>query len=173
MSEKLTLSQQPNREPYSCPFDDEGTPTKFLSLIEGGRVKEFYSDLTTARLLKTPPTGNGFRPGLGVYPMPDLVNLIVAPGEGTLEDLISQIDEGLVIDQILGHGADISGDFSVNIDLGYRIEKGKITGRVKDTMVTGNVYTALQNLIALASDNQWNGSCYTPSLIVDSLSVVG
>jgi predicted Zn-dependent protease len=36
--------------------------------------------------------------------MPDLVNLIVAPGEGTLEDLISQIDEGLVIDQILGHG---------------------------------------------------------------------
>ncbi|MFM6058477.1 MAG: metallopeptidase TldD-related protein, partial [Microcystis aeruginosa] len=44
---------------------------------------------------------------------------------------------------------------------------------VKDTMVTGNVYTALQNLIALGSDNQWNGSCYTPSLIVDSLSVVG
>jgi len=40
-------------------------------------------------------------------------------------------------------------------------------------MVTGNVYTALQNLIALGSDNQWNGSCYTPSLIVDSLSVVG
>jgi hypothetical protein len=39
-------------------------------------------------------------------------------------------------------------------------------------MVTGNVYTALQNLIALGSDNQWNGSCYTPSLIVDSLSVV-
>ena len=173
MSEKLTLSQQPDREPYSCPFDDEGTPTKFLSLIEGGRVKEFYSDRTTARLLKTTPTGNGFRPGLGVYPMPDLVNLIVAPGEGTLEDLISQIDEGLVIDQILGHGADISGDFSVNIDLGYRIEKGKITGRVKDTMVTGNVYTALQNLIALGADNQWNGSCYTPSLIVDSLSVVG
>nr|CAO88982.1 unnamed protein product [Microcystis aeruginosa PCC 7806] len=57
--------------------------------------------------------------------------------------------------------------------MGYRIEKGKITGRVKDTMVTGNVYTALQNLIALGSDNQWNGSCYTPSLIVDSLSVVG
>jgi PmbA protein len=173
MSEKLTLSQQPDKEPYSCPFDDEGTPTRFLSLIDQGKVKEFYSDRTTARLLKTQNTGNGFRPSLGVYPTPDLVNLIVEPGQGTLEDLISQMDEGLIIDQILGHGGDISGDFSVNIDLGYRVEKGKITGRVKDTMVTGNVYTALQNLIALGADNQWNGSCYTPSVIVDSLSIVG
>jgi PmbA protein len=173
ISEMLTLSQQPDKEPYSCPFDDEGTPTEAISLISQGQVEQFYCDRATARSLGSTSTGNGFRPGLGRYPTPDLVNLIIEPGSGSLEELIAQLDDGLVVDQMLGGGADLSGDFSVNVDLGYRVEKGKIVGRVKDTMVAGNVYTALKQVIALGSDRQWNGSCYTPSLIVDGLSVVG
>lgn len=173
LSNTLTLSQQPDKEPYSCPFDDEGTPTQPLSLITQGRIKQFYTDRTTARELNAQNTGNGFRPGLGRYPTPDLVNLIVEPGNGSLKELIAQLDEGLVVDQMLGGGADLSGDFSVNVDLGYRVEKGKIVGRVKDTMVAGNVYTALKQVAALGGDLQWNGSCYTPSLIVEGLSVVG
>lgn len=173
ISEKLTLSQQPEKEPYSCPFDDEGTSTKILSLIEQGKIQQFYCDRTTGRELGTQSTGNGFRPSLGRYPTPDLVNLIIEPGIGLLEDLITQLDNGLIIDQMLGGGADISGDFSINVDLGYHVKKGKIIGRVKDTMVAGNVYTALKNVIALGGDRQWNGSCYTPSIIVEGLSVVG
>lgn len=173
LSDVITLSQQPNQSPYDYPFDDEGTPTQFLSLIEQGRIKQFYCDRTTARSLKTESTGNGFRPGLDRYPSPDLVNLIVEPGKGSLEALIHQLDHGIIIDQILGGEPDISGDFSINIDLGYRVEKGKITGRVKDTMVSGNVYTALKQGLELGSDRRWSGSCYTPSLIVDGLSVVG
>jgi PmbA protein len=73
----------------------------------------------------------------------------------------------------LGGGPDISGDFSINVDLGYCIENGEIVGRVKDTMVAGNVYTILKQIFALGSDRQWNGSCYTPSVIVDGVSVVG
>lgn len=172
LSDLITLSQQPNLSPYDYPFDDEGTLTQFLSLMEKGRIKQFYCDRTTARSLKTETTGNGFRAGLGRYPTPDLVNLIIEPGKGSLEDLIGQIDHGIIIDQILGGEPDLSGDFSINIDLGYRVENGKITGRVKDTMVAGNVYTALKQIIALGSDQRWNGSCYTPSLIVDGLSVI-
>ena len=172
VSDSLTLSQQPDKEPYDCPFDDEGTPTQFLSLISQGRLEQFYSDRTIGRILGTGSTGNGFRPSLGRYPTPDLVNLLVEPGRGSLIDLISQLDQGLVVDQMLGGGADISGDFSINVDLGYRVDKGKIVGRVKDTMVAGNVYTALKQLIALGSDLQWNGSCYTPSVAVEGFSVI-
>jgi PmbA protein len=172
-SETLTLSQQPDKDPYSCPFDDEGTPTQTLSLISQGRVGQFYTDRTTARALGSQSTGNGFRPGLGRYPTPDLVNLLIEPGKGSLEELITQLDEGLVVDQMLGGGADLSGDFSINVDLGYRVEGGKIVGRVKDTMVAGNVYTALKQVVALGGDIQWNGSCYTPSLILQGLSVIG
>ncbi|WP_013323253.1 TldD/PmbA family protein [Gloeothece verrucosa] len=173
ISEQLSLSQQPDREPYDCPFDDEGTLTQKLSLIEQGTVQLFYCDRTTGRALGTSSTGNGFRPGLGRYPTPDLVNLIIEPGQGEFEALIRQLDKALIVEQILGGGADISGDFSINVDLGYRVEKGEILGRVKDTMVAGNVYSALKQVAALGNDVRWNGSCYTPSLIVEGLSVVG
>ncbi|GAB4184666.1 MAG: TldD/PmbA family protein [Coleofasciculaceae cyanobacterium] len=173
MSDPLTLSQQPDVGPYSCPFDDEGTPTQRLLLIREGRLQRFYCDRTTGRLLGTSTTGNGFRPGMGSYPTPGLVNLLIQPGKGSLYDLIGQLDRGLVVDQLLGGGAGISGDFSVNVELGYRVEKGQITGRVKDTMIAGNVYTVLKQLVALGDDADWNGPCYTPSLIVEGISTTG
>ncbi|MEM9542781.1 MAG: TldD/PmbA family protein [Cyanobacteria bacterium P01_E01_bin.42] len=173
VSEHLSLSQQPERGPYSCPFDDEGTNTQFLSLIQHGNLAQFYCDRATGRALRTVGTGNGFRPSLERYPTPELVNLVVEPGRGTLDELIHQLDRGLLVDQMLGGGSDISGDFSVNVDLGYRIDRGQIVGRVKDTMVAGNVYQALERVLALGGDNRWHGSCYTPSLIVEGLSVVG
>jgi PmbA protein len=173
VSDSLTLSQHPERGPYSCPFDDEGTLTQSVSLIERGHLHQFYCDRTTGRALGTTSTGNGFRPSLGRYPTPDLVNLLIEPGRGSLNDLIKNLENGLLIDQVLGSDADISGDFSVNIDLGYHIRNGEIVGRVKDTMVAGNVYTALKQVVALGGDAVWNGSCYTPSIIVEGLSAVG
>lgn len=173
LSEIISLSQKPDKEPYSCPFDDEGTPTQPITLIDRGRLTQFYSDRTTARELGLETTGNGFRPSLGSYPTPSLVNLIVEPGKDSFPELLTKLDRGIVVDQILGSGADISGDFSINVDLGYLVENGHICGRVKDTMIAGNVYDVLRQVIALGKDRIWNGSCYTPSIIVEGLSVVG
>jgi PmbA protein len=169
----LTLSQEPEAGPFSCPFDDEGTPTQALVFIQDGILQRFYCDRTTGRLLHTETTGNGFRPGLGSYPTPGLFNLLVRPGRGSLQDLITQMDNGLIVDQMLGGGGSISGDFSINVDLGYQVKNGRVVGRVKDTMVAGNVYIALKQLVALGGDGDWNGSCYTPSLIVEGLSATG
>lgn len=171
ISDQLTLTQNPYFAPYTCPFDDEGTPTQELLLIQEGVLQQFYFDRTTARQYKTKTTGNGFRPSLSTYPNPSLVNLIVNQGKGTLEELITTLDEGLIVDQILGGGADISGEFSVNIDLGYSVKKGQVLGRVKDTMIAGNVYSLLKQLHTLGGDHTWSGYCYTPSLIVDGVSI--
>lgn len=173
IAKDFTLSQDPQSGPFSCPFDDEGTPTQPLIFIQNGILQDFYCDRTTARHLKTRTTGNGFRPSLGSYPSPGLFNLLVRPGHKSFSDLITLLDDGLIVDQMLGGGDSISGDFSINVDLGYRVKKGQVVGRVKDTMVAGNVYTALKQLVALGSDAQWNGSCYTPSLVVEGLSTIG
>ena len=173
ISPLLTLSQQPSLEPYSCPFDDEGTVTQNLNLITQGRVENFYCDRFVGRELGLGTTGNGFRPSLGSYPTPSLVNVIIEPGNGSLKDLIKQLDNGIIVDQILGGGADISGDFSINVDLGYRVTNGEVVGRVKDTAIAGNIYTLLKDIAVLGSDRSWNGSCYTPTVIVEGLSVVG
>jgi PmbA protein len=171
-SSALTLSQQPDAGPFSCPFDDEGMATQRITFIKEGVLQLFYTDRTVGRALASGSTGNGFRPGLGSYPTPELFNLIVEPGSRSFSELIGTMERGIIVDQMLGGGAGISGEFSVNVELGYRVQKGAIVGRVKDTMIAGNVYTALKNL-ELGGDADWNGSCYTPSVIVEGLSTTG
>ena len=173
VSNDITLFQDPIAGPYSCPFDDEGTPTQNLTFIEDGILQHFYCDRATGNQLGIETTGNGFRPSFSSYPTPGLFNFLIKPGTGSLQELIEKMDNGLIVDQMLGGSGGISGDFSINVDLGYRVENGQVTGRIKDTMVSGNIYTALKQLIQLGGDADWNGSCYTPSLIVDGLSCTG
>jgi len=172
-SSALTLYQDPDTGPFSCPFDDEGSPTQKLVFIEQGLLRLFYTDRTTGKELGGGSTGNGFRPGLESAPTPGLFNTLIQPGELTFEQLLHQLDDAIVVDQILGETAGISGDFSINVDLGYRVSHGEIGGRVKDTMVSGNVYTALMHLQSLARDADWNGACFTPSVLLEGLSVTG
>lgn len=172
-SSALTLYQDPDVGPFSCPFDDEGTATRKLTFIDQGVLRLFYTDRSIGKELGGGSTGNGFRPGLGSAPTPGLFNTLIQPGTQTFEDLMTQLDDAIVVDQILGETAGISGEFSINIDLGYRIRNGQIQGRVKDTMVSGNVYTALMSLQVLGQDAEWNGACYTPSVLLTDLSVTG
>ncbi|NET26529.1 TldD/PmbA family protein [Okeania sp. SIO1I7] len=172
-SKQVTISQQPEEGPFSCPFDDEGIPTRSIKFIENGILQLFYTDRRTGRLLGSGTTGNGFRPDLGSYPTPELFNFIVQPGERSLKESIEMLDDAIIVDQILGGGAGISGDFSINVELGYRVRRGEIVGRVKNTMIAGNVYTALKQLAVLGSDGEWNGSCYTPHVILEGLSTIG
>ncbi|AIE72597.1 MULTISPECIES: TldD/PmbA family protein [unclassified Synechocystis] len=169
--EALNLSQDPTAIPFDSPFDDEGSLTQTLALIQNGEIAQFYTDHETAEKLGTTTTGNGFRPGLGSAPQPGLVNMLITPGTISFDQLLKELGNGLIIDQILGGGADISGDFSINVDLGYRVQNGQITGRVKDTMVSGNVYELLNQIVTLGSDHRWQGSCSTPSVIVNGASV--
>ncbi|MEM0978840.1 MAG: TldD/PmbA family protein [Cyanobacteria bacterium P01_H01_bin.58] len=172
-SEAVTFYQDPDVGPFSCPFDDEGHQTQRLTFIDRGILRLFYTDCTVGEELGADSTGNGFRPGLESAPTPGLFNTLIQPGDRSLEALVASLDNAIVVDQILGDVAGISGDFSINIDLGFRVHKGVIQGRVKDTMVSGNVYTALMNLKAVGQDADWNGACYTPSVVLEGLSVTG
>ena len=67
----------------------------------------------------------------------------------------------------------ISGVFSVNVSLGYKIEKGEIVGRVKDVMLAGNSYDALNHVAAIGDRAEWVwGSLRTPPIQIEGLSVV-
>jgi PmbA protein len=39
-------------------------------------------------------------------------------------------------------------------------------------MLSGNIYTALNQVIGVASDRQWHGSLYVPAMIVEGLSII-
>ncbi len=171
--DRLTLWQDPNRGPYSCPFDDEGRLTQRLALITAGQVMHPYCDRAVGQQLGLGSTGNGFRPGLGSRATPGLVNLWVQPGVRSLADILKGLPTAVVVDQVMGGSGGLSGDLSVNLDVGYLLQNGEIVGRLKDTMVSGNLYTALKEIIDIAAQPLWNGAYHTPALVVEGLAVVG
>jgi PmbA protein len=172
--QKLWLWDDPTiaYRPHSRPCDDEGIPSQRLPLIEQGVVANFLYDLQTAALANTRSTGNGSRGG--GLPTPAPSTFIIAPGETTFDEMVSDIKEGLVIEQLMGaeQGNILGGDFSGNVLLGYKVESGKIVGRVKDTMVSGNVYQLLKEVTAIGSEPEWvGGFLQTPPLYCPRLSV--
>jgi PmbA protein len=156
----------------SYPCDDEGVPSQRTSLIDNGVVSHFIYDLQTAALANTQSTGNGERHG-GV-PAPSPSSLIIDKGDTSFGDMVKDVKEGLIIDTLIGaeQGNILNGDFSGNVLLGYKIENGEITGRVKDTMVAGNVYKLLKQIEAIGKDARWvEGFLLTPCLYCSGLSV--
>ena len=158
----------------SAPFDDEGVEMKRVSLVEKGEIKNFYYDLQTAGMAGVESTGNGLRTGLQSEPVPSISNLVMREGEVSFKEMIKDISEGIVIDQVLGLGQGniISGAFSNNVQLGYKIEKGKIVGRVKDVMISGNAIEELKNIVALGDKSKWiSGKYKFPHIYLESLSI--
>ena len=158
--------------PGSRPCDDEGIPSQRTPLIEKGVVSNFLYDLQTAALANTKSTGSGRRSG--GLPAPSPSAFIIDPGKTTFDDMVADIKEGLVVEQLMGatQGNVLGGDFSGNVLLGYKVENGKIVGRVKDTMVSGNIYQLLKQITAIGSEARWvGGFLNTPPLYFPSVSI--
>ena len=159
--------------PASRPWDDEGMPSRQTLLIERGVVANFLYDLQTAGMARAQSTSSGSR-GWGSMPAPSISALVVEEGDVPYEDMVRDMDEGLVIEMLMGaeQGNVLGGDFSGNVLLGYKVERGEIVGRVKDTMVSGNVYEALKDLVAIGNEGRWMGSSLkVPHLYFPALSV--
>lgn len=173
VDERISVFEDPSIGVAACKFDDEGVPTSKKHLIERGVVKQFYWDRRWAARQGTESSGNGFRGGIS-RPAPSLANVCIAPGATSVDDLVAGVEEGIIVDQVLGAGQSniLAGEFSVNIDLGYKVEQGKIVGRVKDTMVAGNIFEAFSNLVDLSDRAEWVGSsAYVPHILFAKLGV--
>ena len=164
--------------PASRPVDDEGTPSRRLPLVERGVVRAFIYDLETAARAGTTSTGHGTRGTFG-KPVVEYSNLVVGNGEGGMGPsvlgggLVAGVRNGLVIDELIGVGQGnvIGGAFSHPVALAYRIERGAITGRVKDAAVAGNVYDLLKRIAGFGTDGRWQGARYSPSVLLEGVSV--
>jgi PmbA protein len=122
-----------------------------MPLVENGVLRNFIYDIDTAGRTGLHPTGHGTNRSL--------TNLVMSPGDKSFEEMVGSIQEGLLVHEFLGlgQGNPINGEFSVNVFLGYKIENGKIAGRIKDVMLAGNAYSALNDITALSKEREWVG----------------
>jgi PmbA protein len=156
----------------SYPFDDEGVSSQRLPLVTNGVVTNFLYDLQTAALAGTQSTGNGQR--AGGFPRPDISSLILSGGDVSFQAMVEDMKEGLIVEQVMGaeQGNILGGDFGGNVLLGYKVENGEIVGRVKDTMIAGNVYQVLKELLGIGQEVRWvGGILQTPPLYCSNVSV--
>jgi len=158
----ITVRDNPHRD-YAGgrEIDGDGVPTREHLLFENGVLKMFLYDLDSAGLAGAEPTGND-----GCSPCSPLIT----PGEVPSAELLASVESGIYIKGLLGFGQSniINGDFSANVGLGYRIRKGKIVGRVKNTMVAGNLYDLLKQGVRLSSDV--DPISLMPHAVVDGVS---
>jgi len=157
----------------SYPFDDEGVSSQRLPLVANGVVTNFLYDLQTAALAGTQSTANGQRVG-GGFPSPAISSLILSGGDVSFQAMVEDMKEGLIVEQLMGadQGNLLGGDFGGNVLLGYKVENGEIVGRVKDTMIAGNVYQVLKELLGIGQEARWvGGILQTPPLYCSRVSV--
>jgi len=151
----------------SAKYDGEGVPHQELPIIENGVLKNFLYDLDTAGRAGAKTTGHG----VGCNP----TNVIIKEGDVSFEEMLKNTKEGLMVYDVmgLGQGNAMSGEFSVNVNLGFKIENGEIVGRVKDVMLSGNTYDAITKIEALSDKAECvGGSLLAPYMKISNLSVV-
>ena len=172
---RLTIWDDPTNPyvPGSRSFDDEGMPANRFPLLQQGVIANFLYDLQTAGQAGAASTGSAQR-SLASLPGPGSSVIIIDPGDTSFADMIAGHKSALLVESFLGAGQGnmLGGDFSANVLLGYAVENGEVTGRVKDTMVAGNVYAILGALAALGSEPEWvGGSLQTPAICCNGVSV--
>jgi PmbA protein len=158
----------------SAPYDDEGVAHRRNTLVDGGVLKGFLYDLKTAAQSGVESTGNGSR-SLFSPPTPSPTNLLVEAGDTPIEEMIDSIDDGLLVEDVLGLGQGnvISGAFSNSVGLAFRISKGEIVGRVKDVSIAGNIYDLLKDVEAISSEAEWVYSRFRlPYILLADMNVV-
>lgn len=160
----------------TCAFDAEGSASRTKAVIDGGVLTTLLHNRKTAARQGVATTGNASRGGAGGSIRVSPTNFFLKPGEKDLPELLSEMDDGLLITELGGlhAGANpISGDFSL-IAKGYLIANGHIARPVEQITVAGNFYQLLKEIRAVGSDLEFlGGGIGSPSVDVGALSVSG
>jgi PmbA protein len=173
-SELITLVDDPlvDGRPGSRPMDDEGVPSRVVSLVREGTVEGLIYDLETASRVGATPTGHGRRSTFA-KPQPVCSNLLLEAGTSSWEALLLAVGEGLALERLWDPGASnaIGGTFALPATLAWRVAGGEIVGLVPEVTIAGNAHDLLNRVLAVGRDPVWVGSRSAPPIVVDGLSV--
>ena len=147
----------------SSPFDDDGVATHDREVIIDGVLQGYFLSTYSARKLGMQTTGNAG----GSH------NLLVKPGQYDLDGLIKQMDRGLLVTELLGHGVNyVTGDYSRGA-AGFWVENGIIQYPVHEITIAGNLKDMLMGIQEIGSDVLVRGSKHCGSILVDRMTVAG
>jgi len=144
----------------SYKYDDEGVAaTKTYLIKEGELVGRLHSRETAARMGEK-PTGNARAINYRFPPIVRMTNTYIEPGKSSFEELIAGIKEGVYAKNWFG-GTTSMEMFTFSAGEAYMIRNGKLAEMLRPVVLTGNVFTTLNNIDAIGNDLDMNqgGGC--------------
>jgi PmbA protein len=162
------------------PFDFEGVPKRRVPLIENGVAMNVVYDSYTAGKEGKASTGHGLPAPNTFGPIP--INMFMAPGQATLEEMIASTERGILVTRfwytrpVHPKLAIITG---MTRDGTFLIEKGEVAYPVKNLRFTQSYLDALSSVEMVGrttklvrSDFELNGN-HVPALKVGEFEFTG
>lgn len=140
--------------------DDEGTPSRDVTLIKDGMLTDFMHSRETSSRFGDQPTGNARAYAPDDEPLIRMRNTAILPGTSNLEDMIADVEDGYYLMKTGNGQADTTTEFMFGVNLGYEIKNGKLGRAIKDTTLSGSAIKMLQSVDAVSSDMCWENSGY-------------
>lgn len=144
----------------SYKYDDEGVPSCRTYLLQGGVLVGRLHSRETAFALNEATTGNARAINPRFPPIVRMTNTYIEPGDATVQELVEDIKDGLYVRNWYG-GMTSMEQFTFSSGEAYVIRKGRIEELVRPVLLSGNVFSTLNNLDGVANDLDMNqgGGC--------------
>jgi TldD protein len=144
----------------SFKYDDEGTRSVKTYLIREGKLVGRLHSRETAAKMNESPTGNARAINYRFPPIVRMTNTYIEPGALSFNGIIADIKEGIYAKNWYG-GMTSMEMFTFSAGEAYMIRNGKIAEALRPVMLTGNVFSTLQNIDAIGNDLDMNqgGGC--------------
>lgn len=153
----LTADSTTPGGPGTFGFDDEGTAALKQDLVRDGKLVGFLSGRDAANRLGRDSAACLRAESWSHLPIVRMVNVNLEPGQGSLEDLIGGVDDGLLIDQNKSWSIDdLRLNFQFGCEVAWEIKGGKLTGRLfRDPVYTGVTPKFWSRCAAIAGPQEW------------------
>lgn len=132
-------------------YDSEGTPTQKTYLIKDGILTSRLHSRETAAMMNESTTGNARAINYAHEPIVRMTSTYMEPRSWTFEDMLANTDNGIYAIGSLG-GQTNTEMFTFSAEEAYQIRGGKLCEKVRDVVLTGNVFETLMNIDAIGND---------------------
>jgi len=141
-------------------YDDEGTPARKTYLVREGILEGRLHSRETAARMREIATGNARAMNYLFPPIVRMSNTFIAPGSASFEEMLGDIEEGVYVKDWYG-GTTALEMFTFSAGEAYMIRRGRLAELLRPVVLTGNVFTTLQNIDAIGNDLEMNqgGGC--------------
>jgi TldD protein len=157
-SERMNITADPTtpRGLGTFGYDDEGVPAKRVPVVEAGVLRGFLTSRETAARIGHGRGGSMRADGWSRMPLVRMTNLHLEPGEGSLEELIAEVDRGVYFEANKSWSIDDKRlNFQFGTQIAWEIENGTLGRMLRDATYTGVTPVFWGSLDAVAGPDSW------------------